>query len=829
MKVRPAAVAVPFLLVLLSWLSLHAIDPNAERYDRALKALDHFSVMESALHRDVLSARVGLLRDYDPLVQEVNELHEAIARLRRNASDDPDGSAAIDRVAAVANRQDELTEQFKTENALLQNSLAHFRLLSGRLSTSAEMGSLTPAVSALVVAVLHLTLDTSPAAALEVANQLNGLAARPPPPDEAETMRALLAHGRLLHHLLPTADRILRELLTAPGRQQLQDLRTSILTRQTASRATARQFRLILYAASLILLGLLVHFGLRLRERALALQRRAAFEHVIAGISTRLIEVQPHEIDVQIDRALADLADHLKADRAYIVIPSGPARIHRWCRDGETFPPGWPDRVPALVARLDTTGDGILHVKNADRLSPGAVKDLLAAAGLRGWVCVSKRREDGGVIVLGFDRLRSDINQTCEVGLLRMALDAIANLVLREDLLEERARLETNLQQARRMETVGALASGIAHNFNNIVGAILGQTEIAEQQLAPSSRAARSVNEIRRAAERARDLVDQILAFGRRRDQPRKRVSISDLIAETVRLLQVSLPVGVELAVHEIPASAVVFGQPAQLQQVLLNLCNNAAQAMDQVGRVEIETDLRQVTAPRPLAHGDLKQGYHVRIAVSDTGRGIDELTLERIFQPFFTTRVAGNGLGLATVREIVREHGGAIDVWSVPGVGSRFTIWLPCSSADAPIAGPNQPALQLGQGETVLVVDDARERLLADEEVVAALGYEPVGFTGAGAALRACRTSPERFDVLLVGHIAPAKSALDLAAALHQAAPNLPILLAMASADEIGTEALLAAGIAEVVHRPLVSAELAEALARCLRDESISVRTLPS
>jgi signal transduction histidine kinase len=830
MKVKPAALTVPLLLVLLSWLSFRATDPNAERYDRALKALDRFLVMDSALHRDVLRARAGLLRDYDPLVREVNALHEAIDRLRNNASDDPHASAIIDGVAAAANRQEELTEQFKSENALLQNSLAHFRLLSERLSAPEEMGPLTPAVSALAAAMLQLTLDTSPAAAHEVTDQLNGLAARLPATDEAQSARVMLAHGRLLRDLLPTTDRILRELLAAPSQQQLRALRTSILIRQADSRATARRFRLLLYAASLLLAGLLVQFGLRLRTRALALQRRAAFEHVIAGISTRLIDAQPHEIDAHIDRALADLAAHLKADRAYVVILSGPTRMHRWCREGETFPPGWPDRVPALVARFNTTGDGIVRVQNVDRLSPGTVKDLLAAAQLSGWVCVSKRQDDGGIIALGLDTLRPGVTtQSAEVSLLRMALDAIANLVLREDLLKERARLEVNLQQARRMETVGALASGIAHNFNNIVGAILGQSEIAEQQLASDSRAARSVKEIRRTAERARDLVDQILAFGRRRDQLRKPVSISDLIAETVRLLRVSLPVGVELAVHEIPASAVVFAQPEQLQQVILNLCNNAAQAMDQVGRIEIEADLHQVTAVRPVTHGDLKPGCHVRLAVSDTGRGIDQVTLERIFQPFFTTRVTGNGLGLATVREIVREHGGAVDVWSVPGVGSRFEVWLPCNSADQPTVRPSPPALHRGQGETVLVVADARERLLADEEVLAALGYEPVGFTGAAAALAACRESPERFDVLLVGHIAPAKSALDLAAALHEIASHRPILLATASADEISAETLLAAGISGVVHRPLMSAEIAEALARCLPVEPNSARTLQS
>ena len=304
-------------------------------------------------------------------------------------------------------------------------------------------------------------------------------------------------------------------------------------------------------------------------------------------------------------------------------------------------------------------------------------------------------------------------------------------------------------------------------------------------------------------------------------------MSIRDLIAETSGLLRASLPAEIELAMREVPASAVISGQPTQLQQVLLNLCNNAAQAMDQVGRIEIETDLHQVTALRPLAHGDLKPGCYLRVAVSDTGRGIDQLILERIFQPFFTTRVDGNGLGLATVREIVREHGGAIDVWSIPGVGSRFEVWLPCYSADPPAMRPSPPAVQLGQGETVLVVDDTSERLLADEEVLAALGFEPVGFTVAAAALAACRASPARFDVLLVGYIVPAKSALDLAKALHEVAPHLPVVLATATADEIGADALLAAGISEVVHRPLISSEVAAAFARCLPVEEISVRAL--
>ena len=227
---------------------------------------------------------------------------------------------------------------------------------------------------------------------------------------------------------------------------------------------------------------------------------------------------------------------------------------------------------------------------------------------------------------------------------------------------------------------------------------------------------------------------------------------------------------------------------------------------------------MREITGAESLTYGDLVPGRYVRIAVSDTGRGIDEATFERIFEPFFTTRLAGCGLGLATTREIVRDHGGAINVCSAPGVGSCFEVWLPCISASATVPHDKLSNLPLGRSETVLVVDDTNERLLADEDMLAALGYEPVGFTRAGDALTACRAIPKRFDALVVGHLATTDSALDLATALHETVPDLPILLATASADEIGPDALVAAGISEVVHRPLISAEIASALARSLQ-----------
>jgi signal transduction histidine kinase len=814
MRLLSGALGVLLLLALLTWLLLRGIDTDAPAYALTLRAFDDFALAEASLHRDVLQARAGLLRDYDTLVKAVDAMQDAVSRLRSHAQTEGLDVGPADRLAMAVSQQEELTERFKSSNALLQNSLSYVGLLSTSPAFGAQDAQLAPATGALTAALLYLRRDTSPDAVKALQERIDQFAAQAPTtrPD-AEAARALLAHSRLLQELLPAVDETLKALLAAPSRQPLDELRAVFSDRRSAVEATAQRFRLLLYLISLLLLVMLVHLGLRLRARALALRRRAAFEHVVAENSTRLINCPPAETDARLKQVLAELCRAIGVERAYVVLDENPARVNVWSADGTAYPPAWPKQALTLA----TAGPDIVTVPDVAALPHGTLKDMLAAAGVRSWACVPLIRPGRVRGIMGFDTCRPKGGRVFPLPVLRLAGDAVANALEREFLERDRARLTTRLERARHMQMVGSLASGIAHNFNNIISAILGYSEIVEPQLTRGTRLAQHIDEIRRAAERGRDLVDSILTFGRQRDARVRPVQVRTLFKEAVSLLRASLPSGVEVIIDDVPIDVAVSGEPAQLQQVILNLCTNAAQAMPRGGSIRITAEQKEVAAFLPMSHGELVPGPYVCLAVIDSGHGFDESVAQRLFEPFFTTRAAGTGLGLATVHEIVRDHGGAMNVQSKPEHGSRFEVWLPAVAADSTaVVGP--AVLPLGRGESVLVVESERERLMYNEEMLAALGYEPVGFERPADAIAACRSAPDRFDIILVSHASQTSVGLDLTRALHKVAPRQPILLATSSTIDLGVEALADAGISDVLRRPLASTELAAALARCLR-----------
>ena len=381
----------------------------------------------------------------------------------------------------------------------------------------------------------------------------------------------------------------------------------------------------------------------------------------------------------------------------------------------------------------------------------------------------------------------------------------------------ERARLEQRLRQAEKMEAVGRLAGGIAHDFNNILGGILGYAEMLAENAPPGSPLKRYADNVLTGANRASGLVEQILSYSRSQRGRRIPVDLGGIVAETLELVRGSLPPGITLAV-DLSRPLYVVGDATQLHQVTMNLCTNAIHAMGEGGTLRVTLEPAGVAAERTLAHTTLRAGAYARLTVADSGSGMDQATLERVFEPFFTTKEVGKGtgLGLSLVYGIVTDSGGAIDVTSAPGRGSRFAIYLPRVDTPAAIEDAAAGPIQRGHGERVLVVDDEEALVAVTAEVLKHIGYEPIGCSDSAAALAAFEAG--RIDALIADEVMPGLTGTELARALRRHRADLPIILMSGYSGPMLTERALAAGIVEVLKKPVQSREIAAALARALK-----------
>ena len=377
----------------------------------------------------MLTARVGLSRNYDALVRMTDGLNKALDRLREAAGAGSKESAAIEALAADAVREQELIEQFRARNALLQNSFTYFGMLSSRLAASDD-GALVAIATRLSAAMLRLTLDTSQTAAREVQYRLNELAALQPPPGEDSFIQATIAHGGVLHDLLPLTDAVLKELITAANNPEQGLVRSLIVKRQLAARAAARRYRLFLYATSLALLEVPDIFRAATTGAG---DCPAATRRLRACDRPNLDPV--HQFTAPRDCrscrcALAELAECVGADRAYFVVAGEPVQLYRWLRRERRFPQGWPERALDIASRFDRGDDSIIHIPKVSPLDPCDATNLLADAGLQGWLCIPNKHGQMADAILGFDALRANtVTQYFEAVLFRMAFDAIANAV----------------------------------------------------------------------------------------------------------------------------------------------------------------------------------------------------------------------------------------------------------------------------------------------------------------------------------------------------------------------------------------------------------------
>ncbi len=381
---------------------------------------------------------------------------------------------------------------------------------------------------------------------------------------------------------------------------------------------------------------------------------------------------------------------------------------------------------------------------------------------------------------------------------------------------------ESQLRQGQKMEAIGTLAGGIAHDLNNLLTPILGFTELALAHVPEESRAREDLAQVLGAGERARDLAAQILTFSRQEEGERKPVQLAPIVKETLKLLRAALPSAIEIRQNIGPDTRAVNADPTQIHQVVMNLCMNAEHAMPDGGVLEVSLENVEIDEKPGTALEGLTAGPHVKITVSDTGCGIDKDTLERVFDPFFTTKgpSEGTGMGLSVVHGIVNSHGGAITVYSEPGRGATFHIYLPAVES----IGEGEPETTeqvRGGSESILFIDDEAPIVELGSQTLTRLGYRVTTRTSSVEALELFRFKPGAFDLVITDQTMPNLSGANLARELLRIRADIPIVLCTGFSRVVTPELARILGIRELVMKPIVGAELGRTVRRVLDETS--------
>ena len=397
-------------------------------------------------------------------------------------------------------------------------------------------------------------------------------------------------------------------------------------------------------------------------------------------------------------------------------------------------------------------------------------------------------------------------------------LAVIRDITERKKAEQVHVLLEAQLRESQKLEAIGTLAQGVAHDFNNILGTVLINAELARQDASANPQALISLTEIEKASHRARDLVQQILTFSRRQPISRQVVSIPSIAEECTRLLRAGLLGGTRIECYCAADAPSILADSTQLTQILLNLGTNAAQAMEgRPGSIDIRVE--GVTLDESSARPDLslRPGRYARIVVSDTGHGMDAATQRRIFEPFFTTRPTGKGtgLGLSVVHGIMQAHEGVIVVHSEPGKGSRFELYFPCTNdvAAAPDTTETAGPASEGGGRHILYIDDDQPQLFASKRMMERWGYRVSAYFEQREALDAVLAGKLRVDLVVTDFNMPGTSGLEIARAIRDALPDLPVIMVSGYINDALRMQAAAAGVRELIAKPQNREELRDAV----------------
>ncbi|MFC7556307.1 DAHL domain-containing protein [Pseudoroseomonas wenyumeiae] len=736
----------------LTFLLQGAGMPDEARHERVLAALRTIDLMNASLQRDVLRARTGLLTNYDAISAISGTLRQQAELLSQEVPQLRPQTAALQ---AALDEQDDRLERFKTQNALAQNSRRVFESAMRELIPP-EGGPVDPAATGIIrLAASVLRLASTPSATLpaEVIAEARRLAALP----DAGRYATLIAHARLIASTLPAINASLMALQEGPVVEPAQRFHEAYLQAYAETSARARLFRLALYSAAIALAAYTLFLVLRLDWHARLLRRRLALETLVAQTSAGLLNPALGQLGDSIGPALAGIGEHFGAGRARIILKDRAEGASRYEWHHECVAPGeagtellrilegWPTREVGMT--------GIAIVPDVARLPPGPVRALLRRLGLRSWIAVviGSPQHPRGMLSLECERAAMACTHQHTTVLYTLA-NLFAATFAREQAAAEQEALRTRLTHAERLEALGTLAGGIAHEFNNALGSMLGHAELALDALKRSSAARRYVSQILTSGAQAKAVVDQILTFSRAPAWRREPFRPQPVVKEALEMVRVSLPRGGD------PPGDDSAGGGGERR------CRWAAADRGEPGAQRRPGHERGGRDRCILQHRPVAGGSHVLARRASCRRvfpaGRDgygqrdpAALIARIFEPFFTTKGSGQGtgLGLAVVHGIVADHGGALDVRSHVGAGTTFSVYLPLIEAEPPSqAGHTERAVPKGAGETILLVEPDRQQRLLAEEMVAALGYEPVGVGSTDAAWDRLQAGPATFDLVL-------------------------------------------------------------------------------
>jgi PAS domain S-box-containing protein len=395
-----------------------------------------------------------------------------------------------------------------------------------------------------------------------------------------------------------------------------------------------------------------------------------------------------------------------------------------------------------------------------------------------------------------------------------LTIDDITDRIRME---EERQKLEERLRMSQRLEAIGTLAGGIAHDFNNILSAVMGFAEMALDETAGDTPSHQYLSEILHAGRRARDLVRQILTFSRQAEYEKNPIQVKPIVKETIKFLRASIPVSIDIQ-QKIESDSMVPADPTQLHQIIMNLCTNAAHAMEKGGTLEVSLSDVEMDEDAASIYPGMVPGRHLRLRVSDTGCGMTPEVMERIFEPFFTTkpRGEGTGMGLAVVHGIVKEYAGVISVHSELGKGSAFHVYLPVIEAMEDAAGELSEALLTGT-ERILFVDDEELLVKLGKKMLERLGYQVTTQTSPLVALDLFRNKPDAFDLVITDVTMPKMTGDELAKELLKIRPDIPVILCTGFSARMSDEKARELGIKAFIMKPTLIQEIARTIRKVL------------